>query len=376
MTILGIRRGYQGLIDGDMIELTSESVLDVHNRGGTVLKTARCLRMKTEEGRLAALESCKRHGIEGLIVIGGDGSYQGAAVMATRGVPTIALPGTIDNDLAYTDSTLGYDTASNTACHAALLVRDTMESHERIGIVEVMGRHCGDIALNVAMATGADYVLVPEVEYADPFDIKNLADRLCALRDRGRTNILIILAEGVGFENTHRAYALREALEAELNRRKVTMGDIRETVLGYQQRGGHPTVYDINLAVLDAADLIVLVLTPDIAAIKNTRLFLTVTDGLHINRQRLLCVMNRYDKRTAISPEKVGENLKQEILSVVPLDEKTAVRSANQGLPFVLDAKNEPITKSMLDLAENVKNRLATLEAAEIGALKIFKQPS
>lgn len=249
ITILGIRRGYQGLIDGDMIELTSESVLDVHNRGGTVLKTARCLRMKTEEGRSAALESCKRHGIEGLVVIGGDGSYQGAAVLASRGVPTIGLPGTIDNDLAYTDYTLGYDTASNTACHAALLVRDTMESHERIGIVEVMGRHCGDIALNVAMATGADYVLVPEVEYTEPFDIRNLADRLCTLHDRGQTHFLVILAEGVNFENNHRAFALRVALETELNRRNVKMGEIRETVLGYQQRGGTPTVADINLAV-------------------------------------------------------------------------------------------------------------------------------
>ncbi len=133
-------------------------------------------------------------------------------------------------------------------------------------------------------------------------------------------------------------------------------------------------INDINLAVLDAADLIVVVLTQDIAAIKNTRLFLSVSDGLHINRQRLLGVINRYDKRIAISPEKVGENLKHEISSVVPLDEKTAVRAANQGLPFVLDGKNEPITKSVLDLAESVRNRLASLEAAEAGVVKALKQ--
>jgi 6-phosphofructokinase 1 len=249
MTILGIKRGYQGLIDGDMIELTPQSIADVHNHGGTMLKTARCLKMKTEEGRAEAVASARAHGIDGLIVVGGDGSYQGAAVLASRGIPTIGLPGTIDNDLAYTDYTLGYDTACNTACQAALQVRDTMESHDRIGIVEVMGRYCGDIALNVALATGADYVLVPEVDYPVAFDITNLADRLCSLRGSGRSSFLIILAEGICFENPHRAYDLRLALEAELCKRGVQLGDIRETVLAYQQRGGHPTVFDINLAV-------------------------------------------------------------------------------------------------------------------------------
>ncbi len=249
MNILGINRGYQGLIDGDLRELTPKSVSDVHNNGGTMLKTARCLKMKTEEGRAEALESAKRHGIEGLIVVGGDGSYHGAAILATRGLPTIGMPGTIDNDLAYTDFTLGYDTACNTACQAALKVRDTMESHDRIGIIEVMGRYCGDIALNVAMATGADYVLVPEMDYDVSFDVVNLADRLCHLHEKGRTSFLVVLAEGICFDNPHRAYDLRLALEGELSKRGKFLGDIRETVLGYQQRGGDPTVMDISLAV-------------------------------------------------------------------------------------------------------------------------------
>jgi 6-phosphofructokinase 1 len=249
MTLLGIKRGYQGLIDGDMTELTPDSVADVHNCGGTMLKTARCLKMKTEEGRAEALASAKRQGLDGLIVVGGDGSYQGAAILASRGVPTIGLPGTIDNDLAYTEFTLGYDTACNTACQAALHVRDTMESHDRIGIIEVMGKFCGDIALNVAMATGADYVLVPEVNYPVLFDVVNLADRLCKLHDEGQSSSLIILAEGICLENPHRAYDLRIALENELERRGKFLGDIRETVLAYQMRGGHPTVFDINLAV-------------------------------------------------------------------------------------------------------------------------------
>jgi len=222
-----------------MMEMTPESVADVHNCGGTMLKTARCLKMKTEEGRAEALESARIHGLDGLIVVGGDGSYQGAAILASRGMPTIGLPGTIDNDLAYTEFTLGYDTACNTACQAALHVRDTMESHDRIGIIEVMGKFCGDIALNVAMATGADYVLVPEVNYPVLFDVVNLADRLCKLHSEGQTSFLIILAEGICLGNPHRAYDLRIALDKELKLRGLFHGDIRETVLAYQMRGGH-----------------------------------------------------------------------------------------------------------------------------------------
>jgi 6-phosphofructokinase 1 len=252
MTILGIRQGYRGLIDDDMAELTPANVFDVHNRGGTMLKTARDLRMLKEPGRRKALEVAKKRGLSGVIVMGGDGSYQGAAVLAQRELPTIGLPGTIDNDLAYTEFTLGYDTACNTACQAALNVRDTMESHGRIGIVEVMGRHCGDIALNVAMATGADYVLVPEAKYpdGDPFDIVNLADRLCNLYESGQRSFLVILAEGIGLKARLTARTMRDRLEKELSRRRMKkIGEVRETVLGYQQRGGRPTVLDINLAV-------------------------------------------------------------------------------------------------------------------------------
>jgi 6-phosphofructokinase 1 len=249
MTILGIKRGYQGLIDDDMRELTPDSVFDVHNRGGTILKTARELRMFKEPGRKRALEVAKAHGLSGIIVMGGDGSYQGAAILAQRGMPTIGLPGTIDNDLAYTDFTLGYDTASNSACQAALKVRDTMESHGRIGIVEVMGRFCGDIALNVAMATGADYVLVPEEKYPEPFDIENLAERICALYERGQRSFLVILAEGLCLEMKVSVARMRKLLENELKRRRKPIGDVRETVLGYPQRGGQPTVLDISLAV-------------------------------------------------------------------------------------------------------------------------------
>ena len=234
--MVGIYRGYQGLIDGDTKPLTVKDVEGILNRGGTVLKTARCRKMLTEEGRADAVKGAEKAGLDGLIVVGGNGSYAGAAILAARGVPAIGLPGTIDNDLTYTDFTLGFDTTCATAYEAVLKVRDTMDSHERVGVVEVMGRYCGDIALKVAAATGADYVLVPEVN--KDFDIQNLADRLCKLKEMGRCSFLIILAEGVHYENPHRACQLRQELEAEFKRRGSDIGDIRETVLGYQQRGG------------------------------------------------------------------------------------------------------------------------------------------
>ena len=258
MTILGVNRGYQGLIDGDLHPITPNDLSRILNRGGTMLKTARCLKMKTEEGRAEAVAMACKYNLDGLIVVGGDGSYQGAAILAQRGIPTICLPGTIDNDLAYTDLTLGYDTCCNTAYQATLKIKDTMESHERVGIVEVMGRYCGDIALNVGLTLGAEYVLVPEANYTEEFDITNLADRLLNLKAKGRSTFLILLAEGVCFNNPHRAYTLRVKLEAELKRRGAFIGDIRESVLGYQQRGGQPSVNDIRLGVQMANHAVVL----------------------------------------------------------------------------------------------------------------------
>jgi len=249
MTILGINRGYQGLIEGDMAPLTPDSVAMARNLGGTMLKTARCLAMLKDAGRDEAYSMAKEKMLDGLIVVGGDGSYHGAEELTKRGLPTIGLPGTIDNDLAYTDYTLGFDTSCNTALQSALKVRDTMESHGRVGIVEVMGRYCGDIALSVALTAGADYVLVPEMEYKHPFDIVNLADRLCALHAKGRKSFLIILAEGICFKDCNRATKLRVSLEKEMKRRGADVGDIRETVMGYAMRGGQPTVADISLAV-------------------------------------------------------------------------------------------------------------------------------
>lgn len=243
MQILGIVDGYKGLIDETVMELTPERIEDVLDRGGTFLGTARCKEMLTEEGRSKAVDTIRKFNMDGLIVVGGDGSYQGARVLSQRGVPTVGLPGTIDNDLAYTDYTIGFDTALNTVCDSVLKIRDTMRSHDRVGIIEVMGRHCGDIALNAAVACGVDYVLVPEMEYAEEFDLSNVARRIERIYQSPCTYATIILAEGVCYDMQHRAYEFRKRLEAATGR------SVRETVLGYTQRGGSPSIYDRRLAI-------------------------------------------------------------------------------------------------------------------------------
>ena len=162
MQVMGIRRGYNGLINGDMSEMNIRSVSNVLHRGGTMLLTARCNEFKTEEGQMQAVGVCKELGIDGLIIIGGDGSFMGARALSLKGIPCIGIPGTIDNDIACTDYTIGFDTALNTAVEAIDRLRDTMQSHERCSVVEVMGRHAGYLALYVGMAVGATAVLVPE----------------------------------------------------------------------------------------------------------------------------------------------------------------------------------------------------------------------
>lgn len=243
--IVGVVDGYQGLIENNIIELDGSKVEDVLDRGGTFLGSARCKEMLTEEGRQKAVKSVQDNQLDGLIVVGGDGSYKGARVLSERGVPTVGLPGTIDNDLAYTDYTIGFDTALNTVCDSILKIRDTMKSHDRVGIVEVMGRHCGDIALNAAVACGVDYVLVPEMEkeYKEEFDLSNVAERIKQIYKKQRTYATVLIAEGVCYDMEHRASVFRNRLS------KATGLSVRETVLGYTQRGGSPSIYDRRLAI-------------------------------------------------------------------------------------------------------------------------------
>ncbi len=225
--IYGIRRGYSGLISGDIFEMNLRSVCDIINRGGTVLYTARCPEFKTEEGMAKAIETCRKVGIDGLVVIGGDGSFRGARDLSVRGLPCVAIPGTIDNDIAATEYTIGFDTAINTVVEMVDRIRDTSQSHDRCSVVEVMGRGAGDIALHAGVACGALSILVPEA----PFDFqKDVVEKMHHTLKSGKHHFIIIVAEGVGNSE-------------ELTRRIENETGIvsRLTVLGHVQRGGTPT---------------------------------------------------------------------------------------------------------------------------------------
>lgn len=233
MEVAGIQRGFRGLIDDQIESMDMRSVSDIVQRGGTMLKTARCLEFKTPEGQARGAEIIEKHGIEGVVVIGGDGSFHGAEVLTKMGIPSIGIPGTIDNDLAYTEFTLGFDTACNTCLDAINKIRDTINSHERVSIVSVMGRHCGDLALYSGITGGAEVILVPEVEW----DIEHVVRRLTDSQSRGKRSGIIVMAEGCGdpYELEH---ALSEASDF----------SVRTTVLGHTQRGGSPTMADRLLA--------------------------------------------------------------------------------------------------------------------------------
>ncbi|MBU3228107.1 6-phosphofructokinase [Clostridium algidicarnis] len=231
--VMGISRGYSGLINGEIFTMDRHSVSDIIQRGGTMLRTARCEEFKTEEGRKKAANVLEVFGIDGLVVIGGDGSFVGAKLLSELGVSTVGLPGTIDNDLAYTEYTIGFDTASNTVLDAINKLRDTSTSHERVSIVEVMGRNCGDIALNAGIAGGAESIIVPEKE----FDVNELCKSILSGRLKGKMHNLILLAEGVG-----------GAEELARHVEKMTGIEARATILGHIQRGGSPTAFDRVLA--------------------------------------------------------------------------------------------------------------------------------
>ena len=231
--VMGIQRGYSGLINGEIFEMNRHSVSDIIQRGGTILRTARCEEFRTEEGREKAANVLKVFGISGLVVIGGDGSFQGAQKLSKLGVSTVGIPGTIDNDLAYTDYTLGFDTALNTVLDAINKLRDTSTSHERVSVVEVMGRNCGDIALYAGIAGGAEGVIIPE----KGCDIDELCRTILEGKLKGKMHNLVILAEGIGGAN-----------ELAKNIEEVTGIETRATILGHIQRGGSPSAFDRILA--------------------------------------------------------------------------------------------------------------------------------
>ncbi len=230
VTVKGIKKGYQGLLNEEIIDLDRTSVSDTIQRGGTILGTARCSEFRTEEGQKKGADICRKYGIDGVVVIGGDGSYRGAQALARHGINTIGIPGTIDLDIACTDYTIGFDTAINTAMQAIDKVRDTSSSHERCSIIEVMGRNAGYIALWCGIANGAEDILIPEkYDYNEQRIINNIIKN----KKHGKTHHIIINAEGIGHSTS-----MARRIEA------ATGMETRATILGYMQRGGSPTCKD------------------------------------------------------------------------------------------------------------------------------------
>ena len=232
--VYGVDRGYTGLINGDIHEMNLRSVSDIITRGGTILYSARCPEFKTEEGLKKAVSTCKKFGIDGMVIIGGDGSFRGARDLSLRGIPCIGLPGTIDNDISCTDYTTGYDTCLNTIVQMVDRIRDTSESHDRCTVVEVMGRGAGYLALEAGIAVGATSIIVPEVEY----DIeRDVIARIREFQKTGKKHFVVIVAEGVGG-----TAEIAKKIEAE------TGVESRATILGHVQRGGSPTARDRIMA--------------------------------------------------------------------------------------------------------------------------------
>ena len=228
--VKAIYRGYSGLLNEEIHEIGARDVSETISKGGTILGTARCMEFKTEEGQKLGAKICKKHGIDGLVVIGGDGSFAGAQKLAALGVNTVGVPGTIDLDIACTEYTIGFDTAINTAMEAIDKVRDTSTSHERCSIIEVMGRHAGYIALYCGIANGAENILIPE-KY--DYDEQKLINNIITNRKRGKKHHIIINAEGIGHSTS-----MARRIEA------ATGVETRATILGHMQRGGSPTCKD------------------------------------------------------------------------------------------------------------------------------------
>lgn len=229
LEVYGVENGYKGLMEGDFVSMNLGSVGDIIHRGGTILKTSRCEEFKELRGQQQAFLKLKDEGIDGLIVIGGDGSFRGARKLTELGFPTVGIPGSIDNDIAGTDYTIGFDTAVNTAVEAIDKIRDTAFSHERTYVIEVMGRGAGDIALWAGMCGGAESIIIPEADY----DLEDVIDRIKQGYQRGKTHSIIVMAEGVG-----------KGIQMGKEIQEKTGFDTKVTILGHIQRGGSPSAYD------------------------------------------------------------------------------------------------------------------------------------
>ena len=272
LEVYGIYNGYQGLIDGEVELLTAKSVENIAHRGGTILGTARCPAMKTPQGQKKAVATLEQYGIEGLVVIGGDGSFNGAKVLSTKyGINTVGIPGTIDNDLAYTDFTLGFDSATATVVNAVKGLRDTMSCNGRSCVVEVMGRNCGDIALYASIACGAEAVLLPEVE----LNLDKVVSTLKHNAKAGKHDNIIIVSEGVRINGEYVSGKVADIIREAILERMPKI-NIRSVVLGHLQRGGDATLTDTLLGIRmgeHAVKCLISGKTDRVIGIKNDKIF-------------------------------------------------------------------------------------------------------
>lgn len=279
MEVFGIYHGYEGLIDGEIEKMTWSSVGDILQRGGTILRTARSQRFLEDEWQEKAVRVMEAFGIEGLVVIGGDGSFRGGLDLVKRGISVMGVPGTIDNDLGYTDYTIGFDTAVNTVLGLISNIRDTSTSHERATVIEVMGRHCGDIALVAGLAGGADGILIPEI----PLDINKLCTQVIKGQSAGKGHSLILKSEGVDISTEELVKVLEE----------TTGRETRAVVPGHIQRGGSPTSRDRVLASL-TADKAVQLLYEDAGS---KAIGITQGELVAIDLEEALQMKRDYDRR-------------------------------------------------------------------------------
>lgn len=279
--VLGVIRGYNGLMKGDFVDLTADAVADIITKGGTMLYSARSPEFKTEEGMAKAIATCKENGIEGIAVIGGDGSFRGARDLSVRGIPTVGVTGTIDNDIGCCDYTVGYDTALNTIVSVVDRIRDTTQSHDRCFVVEAMGRGAGYLALNSGIACGATAILIPEVD----FDVeKDVIDKIKFEQSRGRRHFIIMTSEA---PEVKAKIGSVEELAKKIN--EETGVESRATVLGHLQRGGSPTLRDRVIGTRMgnyAAHLLIEGKGNRVVAIKDDNLFdLDIIDALNTKKQ-------------------------------------------------------------------------------------------
>ncbi len=279
VNVLGIKDGFRGLVEGDSIEMNLSSVADIIHRGGTVLGSARSTAFRGVEGFDKALKNIKYLGIDGIVAIGGDGTFRGANELGKAGIPVIGIPGTIDNDLPYTEYTLGFFTALTTVLESVEKIRDTSSSHSRTNVIQVMGRNCGDIALYAGLAGGAEIVIIPEVEY----NIDEVCDKIMQGRARGKKHSIIILAEGAGD-----AKDISETIEGK------TGISTRYSVLGYTQRGGTPSAFDRLMGSrmgAKAAELL-------IGSVKNRALGVRGSEIFDMDIDEALSIEKKFDETT------------------------------------------------------------------------------